>query len=190
MERFHSRQGGSINCWAIHKTICFWNCLKAELWNNQDTFYHYQCEVLISFKSVDLSVKISALNVLGHIQTEQLLGKSLHNNSTSFSSFSVRAFAGLFVHRKVWWSNREGVSPQLGLYHLFLVNILRSFPCWDTCISIFHINRLGSKTVLMPSLVRLANPSGISWKDIVLEGISQVSFRNSRKGTDWILPDS
>lgn len=97
MDRFHSRQGGSINCWITHKTICFWGHLKAEIWNNQDTFYHHQCEILISFNSTNPFVKISALNILGHMQTEQLLGKSLHNNSTSFSRFSVRAFAGLFI---------------------------------------------------------------------------------------------
>lgn len=172
MDGFHSRQGGSINCWIIHKTSCFWRHHKEEIWNNQDTFYHHQCEILISLKSTDPSVKISVPNVLGHIQTEQLLGKSLHNNSTSFSSFSVRAFAGFFVHRKVWRSNWGGVSPQLGLYSLFLVSILRSFPCWDSCISVFYIDRLGSKTVLMPSLVLLASPSGTSWEDIVLEGVS------------------
>lgn len=44
---------------------------------------------------------------------------------------------------------------------LSFVSIFReagSFICWDSCIAIFYINRLGSKTVLTPSVVPLASP--------------------------------
>lgn len=56
-----------------------------------------------------------------------------------------------------------------------LVSIFRGagfFRCWDSCISIFYINRLRSRTVLTPSVVSLASPAGPSWEDNVLEGVS------------------